>query len=81
MVLSVSAGSIPGTGSAHVERKFFRVGGEYSDANTKNSMNPKLQAGDDYHSVFFENSPNDLFVLDVRPDGRFVFEHVNPMVT
>lgn len=36
--------------------------------------------GSDY-AAFFENSPHDLFVLDVGPDGRFVFDHVNPMVT
>jgi PAS domain S-box-containing protein len=40
-----------------------------------------VRSSDAYHSAFFENSPNDLFVLDVRPDGRFVFEQVNPMVT
>ncbi|MBV8739419.1 MAG: response regulator [Alphaproteobacteria bacterium] len=34
-----------------------------------------------YYAAFFENSPNDLFVLDVCEDGRFVFEQVNPMVT
>ena len=39
-------------------------------------------AGNDaYYGAFFENSPNDLFVLDVCEDGRFVFEQVNPMIT
>lgn len=32
-------------------------------------------------AAFFENSPHDLFVLDVRPDGAFVFEHINPTLT
>jgi len=32
-------------------------------------------------AAFFENSPHDLFVLDVRPDGTFVFEHINPTLT
>jgi PAS domain S-box-containing protein len=41
----------------------------------------KAQTDDNYYLAFFENSPNDLFVLDVCPDGRFVFEQVNPMVT
>ena len=44
-------------------------------------MTPQAQADDNYYWAFFENSPNDLFVLDVHPDGRFVFEQVNPMVT
>ncbi|MBV8589426.1 MAG: response regulator [Acetobacteraceae bacterium] len=43
--------------------------------------NPRIESGEAYYSAFFENSPNDLFVLDVRRDGRFVFEQVNPMVT
>ncbi|HEV2098628.1 MAG TPA: PAS domain-containing protein, partial [Stellaceae bacterium] len=34
-----------------------------------------------YFADFFENSPHDLFVLDVRQDGRFVFEHINPALT
>jgi PAS domain S-box-containing protein len=34
-----------------------------------------------YFAGFFENSPHDLFVLDVRQDGRFVFEHINPALT
>ena len=34
-----------------------------------------------YFADFFENSPHDLFVLDVRRDGRFVFEHINPALT
>lgn len=42
---------------------------------------PGSESREAYYSAFFENSPNDLFVLDVRPDGRFVFEQVNPMVT
>jgi PAS domain-containing protein len=41
----------------------------------------KAQTDDNYYVAFFENSPNDLFVLDVCPDGRFVFEQINPMVT
>jgi PAS domain S-box-containing protein len=32
-------------------------------------------------AAFFENSPHDLFVLNVRPDGTFVFEHINPTLT
>jgi len=43
--------------------------------------NRETQTGDAYYSAFFENSPHDLFVLDAREDGRFVFEQVNPMVT
>jgi PAS domain S-box-containing protein len=34
-----------------------------------------------YFADFFENSPHDLFVLDARQDGRFVFEHINPALT
>ena len=34
-----------------------------------------------YFADFFDNSPHDLFVLDVRRDGRFVFEHINPALT
>jgi PAS domain S-box-containing protein len=34
-----------------------------------------------YFADFFDNSPHDLFVLDVRPDGRFVFEHINSALT
>jgi PAS domain S-box-containing protein len=34
-----------------------------------------------YFADFFANSPHDLFVLDVRQDGRFVFEHINPALT
>lgn len=34
-----------------------------------------------YFAEFFENSPHDLFVLDARQDGRFVFEHINPALT
>jgi PAS domain S-box-containing protein len=34
-----------------------------------------------YFADFFENSAHDLFVLDVRQDGRFVFEHINPALT
>jgi PAS domain S-box-containing protein len=34
-----------------------------------------------YFGDFFENSPHDLFVLDVRQDGRFLFEHINPALT
>jgi PAS domain S-box-containing protein len=41
----------------------------------------KAHGNDAYYAAFFENSPNDLFVLDVCEDGRFVFEEVNPMVT
>lgn len=44
-------------------------------------VTPKKQPDNNYYLAFFENSPNDLFVLDVCPDGRFVFEQVNPMVT
>ena len=40
-----------------------------------------IHSTDAYYAAFFENSPNDLFVLDVCEDGRFVFEQVNPMVT
>ena len=43
--------------------------------------NPRNESSEAYYSAFFENSPNDLFVLEVCPDGRFVFEQVNPMVT
>src|SRR5215469_11680233 len=32
-------------------------------------------------AAFFENSPHDLFVLAVRPEGAFVFEHINPTLT
>lgn len=45
------------------------------------ASNRETQPGDAHYLAFFENSPNDLFVLDVREDGRFVFEQVNPMVT
>jgi PAS domain S-box-containing protein len=34
-----------------------------------------------YFADFFETSPHDLFVLDVRQDGRFVFEHINRALT
>jgi PAS domain S-box-containing protein len=51
------------------------------DVTALRAENARLRAEIAQFSAFFENSPNDLFVLDVRPHGGFVFERINPMVT
>ena len=57
------------------------IAGLRADTPASSGTLRDVRSSDAYYSAFFENSPNDLFVLDVRPDGRFVFEQVNPMVT
>jgi PAS domain S-box-containing protein len=52
-----------------------------ADVAALRAENERLRAEIAQFSAFFENSPNDLFVLDVRSDGNFVFERINPMVT
>jgi len=37
--------------------------------------------GDSYFGELFENSPYDLFILEVRSDDHFVFERINPTLT
>jgi PAS domain S-box-containing protein len=54
--------------------------GRTSYPSTEGSASSADLADTDF-AAYFENSPHDLFVLDVRPDGEFVFEHINPKLT
>ena len=70
--------------NARLRAEIERLQQLIAERSTRTFSTNKLgeAAGHDaYYAVFFENSPNDLFVLDVCEDGRFVFEQVNPMVT
>ena len=55
-----------------------RVLGSNRDITREREAEAAIRESRDRYSALFEHSPLDLAVIDVRPDGAFVYEEANP---
>jgi PAS domain S-box-containing protein len=58
--------------------RIVRVLGSNRDITREREAEAEIKASRDRYSALFEHSPLDLAVIDVRPDGTFVYEEANP---
>jgi PAS domain S-box-containing protein len=60
--------------------RIVRVLGSNRDITAERDAEAEIKAARDRYEALFEHSPLDLAVIDVRDDGSFVYEGVNPQV-
>jgi PAS domain S-box-containing protein len=62
------------------EGRIVRVLGSNRDITAERDAEAEIRAARDRYEALFEHSPLDLAVIDVREDGTFVYEQINPQV-
>ncbi|KAA2233150.1 PAS domain-containing protein [Salinarimonas soli] len=60
--------------------RIVRILGSNRDITDAREAEAEIKAGRDRYSALFEHSPLDLTLIDVRPDGAFIYEDANPAV-
>jgi PAS domain S-box-containing protein len=58
--------------------RIVRVLGSNRDITRERDAEVEIKASRDRYGALFEHSPLELAVVDVRPDGTFVYEEANP---
>jgi PAS domain S-box-containing protein len=58
--------------------RIVRVLGSNRDITLERDAEAQIKASRDRYSALFEHSPLELALIDVRPDGTFVYEEANP---